>query len=118
MIFNHGIHRKIAGTWKAFHDTHRLLLLRRDLYPARNFHIAEQIVASLVLGKHSRLRFAELDPRHVPSYVEWKGNAASRGIVMHLWNLYAPFYVLEESGASALRRMRFPFRIEAGRSPV
>ena len=118
MLFNHGIHKRIGMRWAEFARLHRFFLLRPEFSPVNktNPHLIEEIVASMVLGSVPNLKFSPMDSISVPYFVEWKGGVVpSPGIVMHLGQLCAPFYVLEKSGPRAVKRLRLPFGIETPR---
>jgi hypothetical protein len=102
MVFNHAIHREIAKGHSCFEELRKAFAKGKLPYPCTNPHLADEVVASLVLGCISGLRYGLIEGRLSPWYVEWKGRAVrSTGVLMHIFTIYYPFFLEDFYGARA-----------------
>jgi len=86
MLFNRGAHKKFF--FREFLFYYMLFNSLRIPYPAVNSHIMDEIVASLVMGGLTSLRYGFLDKEAVPLYREIKLKIAQGfGTVTHVGSL-------------------------------
>jgi hypothetical protein len=121
MIFNRGMHRRVAERVPAMLELGRGFASRRLAYPLHNRGILEEVAASLAMGQLARFDWGFLRREDAPLYIEWRANyVAGRGVVLHTLSQFFLHAVAEFRGHSALARSpdpKAPFvRVERRRS--
>ena len=112
MIFNHGFGSEIGARYSEIEEIYRFVRQKPAFYPGENWHIADEIFLSILLGTRPSNQIGRISKEHSPWYNEWKaGVVRSPGYVMHAWTQYAPFFLKDLAG---LRRARaLPIQIPA-----
>jgi hypothetical protein len=105
MLLRNGLGNRIANLWSLFVSLARSFQLKALLYPCRNPHLLEEIVATLVMGGVPKATWKELPEHLAPFFLEYQGrHAATRGIVMHTFSSLYPPCLFDWFGAEELRR--------------
>ena len=103
MLFNHGIHHQLAGRLDEFHRWRRTFADNPKRYPSKNWHIQDEIIASLVFSRLRGFRSDRLPRELSPWYIDWRaGEVPGPGVVIHTWRGYYPFYLRDFGQDEAL----------------
>jgi hypothetical protein len=113
MLFNHGLARRVSEQTGEMTRLHELFTEKPAYYPAEGRHIADEVISSILFGKLDRFSWGKISKEVSPWYCEWKAGAVpNRGIVMHSWTKYSPFFVREFAGHREAKRLPFLIPVE------
>lgn len=89
MIFNHFIHRELVEGLSMFMELLDLFQRGEVPYPCDNWHLRDEVIASIVFGAAEQFSWQFLPATVSPWYEELKsGVVTDPGVILHVWHRY------------------------------